>query len=300
MSKTQWVVVDGSDDGEQIGFWSGPEDDQFLTADHYSSIEKWTTKRAAEAAWSEASQNWAGRWDGDYEPAVLKWTDAAEWARTRAAALLIDAEESAELDTWDDEVVVEAELVEESEAEVDLTEADLPELAALANKWHHEATDHMNIVVTLCIKAGRALLAAKEQCKASKDSFMMWVESSTDIKHSTANKYMQLATAAENRSVAEILELQPSMRAALTAIGKPMEGKKKDAKPKPKSGKRIADGDWSFTLTSDGLALMNVGGVGEVELAELDDETAGELMRDLSMLIVDMEKARPHLAGEEE
>jgi hypothetical protein len=93
---------------------------------------------------------------------------------------------------------------------------DLPTLASVANRWHADAENARANMVEYAVRAGEALVAAKELCKKSKQKWMPWVKENFDGSHDLANKYMRLA---KNSERVLKLDRELSMREALHTIG---------------------------------------------------------------------------------
>jgi hypothetical protein len=95
-------------------------------------------------------------------------------------------------------------------------QADLPELAAAANRYHDEAVGHARSALECAWHAGHALLAAKKLCRHGE--WTSWLAANFRGSHDLANKYMRLAKSER------VLNLDPetSIREALKAVtGKP-------------------------------------------------------------------------------
>jgi len=127
----------------------------------------------------------------------------------------------------DDEEIV-AGLVEQAELDVldvgpeDFTvtvaEADLGELAAIANRYHDRA---VGAYLDAAWYSGHALNAAKDQLDHGK--FLPWVEANFHGSRQTANDYMRIAGAGDSpANVVRSLHLdetpQPSINAATKAL----------------------------------------------------------------------------------
>lgn len=94
-----------------------------------------------------------------------------------------------------------------------LQTADLPELAAEANKYHDRAANAAHNALGYAWHTGMVLLAAKDKCRHG--DFMSWVDAHFHGSHDLAVKYMRLAKSER------VLNLDPmtSIREALKAIG---------------------------------------------------------------------------------
>jgi hypothetical protein len=130
-----------------------------------------------------------------------------------------------------------------------LQTADLPELAAEANKYHDRSANAAHNALGYAWHTGMVLLAAKDKCRHG--DFMSWVDAHFHGSHDLAVKYMRLAKSER------VLNLDPmtSIREALKAIGpgdnvstdKGHGGggnsKQSDAEfaPKPESHKAVED-----------------------------------------------------------
>lgn len=120
----------------------------------------------------------------------------------------------------------------EAESEVDLTGANLDQLAHEANKWHAQAVGN---ALEAAWHAGTALNAAKAQL-TKHGQVTMWLEANFDGSRQTAYDYMRIADAGDSPEVVVNLTtnadgtpmLHPSINAALRSIAK-----KKKKKPKP-------------------------------------------------------------------
>jgi hypothetical protein len=127
----------------------------------------------------------------------------------------------------------------------DLAEADLEELAVIANKFHVEAEECATSMVLAAWKSGQALLAAKVLCEHG--DWLPWLETNFQASHDTARLYMLLASNYEH-----VRNLDPalSLRGALAKIEREHEPEPADednrsettSKDK-KSGKSIAKRD---------------------------------------------------------
>lgn len=96
----------------------------------------------------------------------------------------------------------------------DLDGADLPELAALANKFHDGAISHARSALECAWHAGRALIATKKLCVHGEWTF--WLAANFNGSDRTARAYMQLA----KRQSSADLDPEQSIDAALKAIAK--------------------------------------------------------------------------------
>jgi hypothetical protein len=101
---------------------------------------------------------------------------------------------------------------------VDIEEADLDELAAIANKWHDAA---VGTYLESAWHAGSALIAAKAQLDHGQ--WLPWLESYFHGSRQTAADYMRIAGAGDSpANVVRALHLdetpQPSIRAATKAL----------------------------------------------------------------------------------
>lgn len=90
----------------------------------------------------------------------------------------------------------------------------LPELASEANRFHAEAETKAHSAVESAWLAGKALAAAKEQCKHGE--WLPWLDANFNGNASTATRYMQLA----NHARVHDLEPGTTLRGALAAIQK--------------------------------------------------------------------------------
>jgi Protein of unknown function (DUF3102) len=73
----------------------------------------------------------------------------------------------------------------------DLSEADLHELAVIANKFHVEAEECAASMVLAAWQSGQALLAARVLCEHG--DWLPWLEVNFQASQSTADRYMTLA-----------------------------------------------------------------------------------------------------------
>lgn len=91
----------------------------------------------------------------------------------------------------------------------------LPELASEANRYHADAEMKAQSAVESAWLAGKALIAAKQQCKHG--NWLPWLGTNFQGSEATAKRYMMLAA---NRSCVSDLEPATSINGALTAIQK--------------------------------------------------------------------------------
>ncbi|WP_313673252.1 MT-A70 family methyltransferase [Mycolicibacterium sp.] len=91
----------------------------------------------------------------------------------------------------------------------------LPELASEANRFHAEAETKAQSAVESAWLAGKALIAAKEQCKHG--DWLPWLDANFDADERTARRYMVLAS---NRTCVSDLDPGTSINGALAAIQK--------------------------------------------------------------------------------
>jgi hypothetical protein len=122
--------------------------------------------------------------------------------------------------------VVEAEIID-PDAVVDLSEMDLPELAAVANRHHANAETAGRSMLECAWHAGSALVAAKVQVKHGE--WTPWLVANFHGSDRTARAYMRVAVSS-NRQRAADLDPRASIRAALESIKTP----KPPAAPRPK------------------------------------------------------------------
>jgi hypothetical protein len=92
------------------------------------------------------------------------------------------------------------------------SEAELHELAAWANKYHAEAEEASQTMLTAAWNAGQVLLAAKTLCEHGE--WIAWLEANFQGSVRTAQVYMQLAKAQTSAH----LQSSVSINAALEAI----------------------------------------------------------------------------------
>jgi hypothetical protein len=116
----------------------------------------------------------------------------------------------------------------------DLKEADLGELAVIANKFHDEIQAAGESLVVAAWSAGQVLLTVKEQLDHGE--WTPWLDANFHGSRRTARDYMQIASKWQR---AADLDSMPSIRAALEEITreKPDEPDL-SYKPKGKGGKR--------------------------------------------------------------
>jgi hypothetical protein len=119
-------------------------------------------------------------------------------------------------------------------ASTDLSEMDLPELAAVANQHLAAAETAGRSMLESAWHAGSALLAAKAQVKHGE--WATWLEANFHGSDRTARAYMRVATANGNRQTSADLpaaDVPTSINAALRAISKPKPAAPHPANPKP-------------------------------------------------------------------
>ncbi|MDR3664230.1 MAG: DUF3102 domain-containing protein, partial [Mycobacterium sp.] len=109
-----------------------------------------------------------------------------------------------------------------------IEEADLPELAAVANRFHQQFEDHVRSAVECAWYAGRALNTAKVLFR--RGEWLPWLEANFRGSRQTAERYMALA---RNCSCVSNLDPDQSITAALKAIPTKKPGPGGDGKPKP-------------------------------------------------------------------
>ncbi len=97
----------------------------------------------------------------------------------------------------------------------DLEEADLGELAVIANKFHDEVEAAGTSMLVAAWSAGHTLRTAKERCEHGE--WLPWLDANFHGSKRTAQVYMQIA---ENTQSAAHLDSALSIRAALDAITK--------------------------------------------------------------------------------
>ena len=110
------------------------------------------------------------------------------WAEQQKTANLPAATD----DGWDDDGKVHDAVVVNDDDDVDLAEADLGELAAIATKFHHKAEATLADSFHWATKSGQALLAAKALCKHG--DWLPWLHANCpDMSVRSAQVYMKLA-----------------------------------------------------------------------------------------------------------
>lgn len=97
--------------------------------------------------------------------------------------------------------------------QVDLADADLGELANLANKFHAEVENTAQSMLIAAWNAGQALLIAKSQL--AHGEWLPWLEECFDGSDRTARDYMAIAS---NWQRAADLDATTSIRGALEAM----------------------------------------------------------------------------------
>lgn len=112
------------------------------------------------------------------------------------------------------------------DAEIVDAEADLPELAARANKFHAAAEGAATSALEAAWHCGVTLLAAKDQCEHG--TWLPWLEGNFAGSQQSASNYMRLA--ANYQSTGNLAA--QSIDAALKAISRARDGDA-EAKPKP-------------------------------------------------------------------
>jgi hypothetical protein len=147
-------------------------------------------------------------------------------------------------------------------APVDLDEADLHELFAIASHWHKEAQSAHRNMVEYAINSGTALLAAKDRCAASR-KFMKWVADHFDGSHDTANLYMDLARNSER--VRKMLADDPQL-----SLRRAVKNLRADRKRKPAAGEDETC-FWGGTIRRQRSGPVHLGlpSVGELSMVEL-------------------------------
>lgn len=113
----------------------------------------------------------------------------------------------------------------ERQKQSDLEQADLGELAAIANKFHEQVEESGRSMLQAAWNAGQALLNAKVLCEHG--DWIPWVEANFHGSLRTAQVYMQLA----NAQTSAHLESGTSIDSALDSI------RDQAAPPKAKRGK---------------------------------------------------------------
>lgn len=99
-------------------------------------------------------------------------------------------------------------------SKIDLDEADLGELAVIANKFHSDVENAGQSMLLAAWNAGQALLTARTLCEPH--GWEKWLVDNFDGSRATANRYVRLAT---HVSCVSDLDATASISAALQAIG---------------------------------------------------------------------------------
>lgn len=98
-------------------------------------------------------------------------------------------------------------------SKIDLDEADLGELAVIANKFHADVENAGQSMLLAAWNAGQALLTAKSLCEHG--DWLAWLDANFDGSERTAQDYMAIAS---NTQRAADLDPECSIRAALQAM----------------------------------------------------------------------------------
>jgi hypothetical protein len=166
-------------------------------------------------------------------------------------------------------------LVVQPISQEDLEEADLGELAVMANKYHDEigaAAESMQVAMW---NAGQALLIAKERCEHGE--WLPWLEANFHGTKRTAQRYMDLARKYDSVS---LLDPTLSINATLDAITKKPEPP--SYKPKGKRSKTTTTSCQKFVKRfncgSDDFSVI-------IHEAEKDAEFAGAAFEHLEGLV---------------
>jgi hypothetical protein len=157
----------------------------------------------------------------------------------------------------------------------DLEEADLGELAVIANKFHNEAGAAAESMQVAMWNAGQALLIAKERCEHGE--WLPWLDANFHGSRRRAQRYMELA-----RKYDSVSHLDPaqSIRAALEVITKKPEPP--SYKPKSKRNKTTLSSGQKFVKWFN--ALSEASSV-IVHTAGKDAEFAGAAAEHLEDLV---------------
>ena len=162
------------------------------------------------------------------------------------------------------------------DAEPDLSQADLPELAALANQHHTETVQRSVRTLESAWHAGRALNAAKDLCRHGE--WLPWLAANFKATRTTATCYMQIANDANSHHLASaqsIDDMLKAIRAANKGNGKPPPPKP-EPQPEPEDAVVIED------LMTD---LWDAS-------AGLDNEAKASLVADLHNLTEGLENVK--------
>jgi hypothetical protein len=130
----------------------------------------------------------------------------------KAQAALDKANEKISTESTPGTDLVPDDSVQGEPGEVEIIEADLPELANIANRWHDLAETSMRSALEAAWNAGRALVKAKELCDHGK--WLPWLDANFRGSARRAQEYMQIA----NTRTPAHLEAAQTIDEALTAI----------------------------------------------------------------------------------
>jgi Protein of unknown function (DUF3102) len=130
------------------------------------------------------------------------------------------------------ELVHDADVIDLKPDSVDIEEADLDELAAIANRWHGQA---VGTYLESAWHAGSALIAAKAQLDHGQ--WLPWLESFFNGSRQTAADYMRIAGAGDSPAdVVSSLHLSETPQPSINAATKALSGG--TSKPTPQTGSK--------------------------------------------------------------